>query len=172
MLGVIIWPFLFVSTRTTGWHYGTWCTTLELLLWYLWRDFTWNSLILQAKRCRKPIMANSFYVLETVNLIGERKFLGFWITPCGSCRGSKLKHQAEAPRLFSQGRRAHMGVFPCRWLGCKEWSLTEKQWGNGFGRNKVRCQPLSCNMHQTISSELANQVPDEDGSGWGLWIRC
>ena len=84
-------------------------------------------------------MVKSFCVLETVSLIGEGNFLGFWITPCGRCRGSKPRHQAGTLRLFSKGRRARMGVFPSRWLGWKEWSLTGKRWGNGFGRNEARC---------------------------------
>jgi len=57
-------------------------------------------------------MVNSCCVLETVSLTGERRVLGFWRTPCGRCKASKPRHQAEGLRLFSKGRRAHTGVSP------------------------------------------------------------
>lgn len=49
-----------------------------------------------------------------------------WITPRGRCRVSKLRHQAEVPRPFSEGR-AYMGGFPSLWKGSDgEVDLGEK----------------------------------------------
>lgn len=65
-------------------------------------------------------MVNSFCVLETVSYIGEVfRFLDstLWEMQWG---------EAEGLRLFSKGRRAHVGKLPSRWLGQREWSLTGK----------------------------------------------
>lgn len=56
-------------------------------------------------------MVNSFCVLETVSLIGEV------FRVLDNTLWEMQWEEAEALRLFSEGRRAHVGEFPSCWLG-------------------------------------------------------
>lgn len=79
----------------------------------------------------------------------------------GDTRGLKPRHQAEVLRLFRQGRSACMGLFPCYWLGWKEWVYRRaigkwiwEKWG-------ALLASVKCHLQQAISSKLPNQVPNE-----------
>lgn len=132
------WVLLFIhfflrAPELTGWHYGCCCT---------WCTPPGTSAV---------VLVESPY-MEIFN-ITSKKNAGSpsWLTASMSCLiGEDFRfldntlwemqwEEAKALRLFSEWRRARVGEFPSRWLGRKEWSLTGKRWGNGFGRNEVCC---------------------------------
>lgn len=73
----------------------------------LWKSFVWKSSPLGGKISGKPIMDNSFCVVEMALL--EK---GFWTRCYGSCDGRKVKCWAADLRLLGERRRAWARTFP------------------------------------------------------------